>query len=159
MNDRTRFSLPCRCSGFTLLEVVTVLVIVTIVAAIAMPRYHDAAVRYQAEMAARRIAADLHMVRADARATGQARTVHFHAANHRYSVQGIAPWHDASQPYVVDLVEPPYKATLHKIDLHNNQVTFNAYGLPEEGGSIAVQSGKYVRTVKLDPDTGLANVE
>ena len=57
-----------RCGGgFSLLELVVVMVIVAILAAIATPRYGKAVARYRTASAARKIAADLTFARKRAR--------------------------------------------------------------------------------------------
>src|SRR5688500_9245400 len=55
--------------GFTLIEIVMVLFIMAIVAAMAAPRYSQAIARYRLESAAGRVAADLEYARALARST------------------------------------------------------------------------------------------
>ena len=56
--------------GFSLLEVVLVVAIIAVLAAIAAPRYGRAAGRYRADVAARRIVADLEYARLSARTAG-----------------------------------------------------------------------------------------
>src|SRR5690606_27031377 len=60
--------------GFSLLELVMVLTIIAILAAIATPRYANAMARYRADLAARRIAADLLLAQRLARTESRSRS-------------------------------------------------------------------------------------
>ena len=61
--------------GFTLLELVLVVAILGVVAAIAAPRYGNAIQNYRANAAAQRLRADLEYARARAKSTSSSRTV------------------------------------------------------------------------------------
>ena len=64
-----------------MIELVIVVLILGITAAVAVPRYVDSISDYRVEAAAERIAADLGFARRMAVATGSEQRVHFHTNN------------------------------------------------------------------------------
>ena len=63
------------------------------------------------------------------------------------------------ETYTVRLNASPYAVSLASADFGGDErVVFNAYGLPDTGGTITVQSGNSQHTVTLDPDSGKASV-
>ena len=143
--------------GFTMLEMVMVMVIISIIATIAMPRYISSMDRYRADAAAGRIVAELHEVHSRARAVGQSRTVNFDTAGNRLRVLNNAA---SSLERAVDLSIEPYRAKIIAAVFGNDtSVIFNGYGRPDTGGKIMVQSGSASRTVILDSQTGQAQVQ
>lgn len=146
-----------RHSAFSLIELVVVLMIVGIVAAVAIPRFAGAAVRQRVDAAARRVAADLNLARRHAHQTSNSLTVAFDVAADSYKMLGMP---DADRPavdYEVHLRDEPYQARLVSANLSGfEKVEFDAYGLPKHGGTIVVAVSDEKRTVNVDPDTGEA---
>ena len=137
--------------AFTLIELVLVLVIVGVVAAMAAPRYAGALANYRSRCAARRVVLDLSAAAADALAASAARTMRFDRAANAYSVNGGAP---------VRLDREPYGAALVSVDLGGDDaITFDGYGAPDSGGTIVVRSGQFTRTIIVNPLTGRAAVQ
>src|SRR3954451_23186913 len=64
-------------TAFTLFELMIVILIIWIAAAVAVPRYASSVGRYRAEFAAKRVAADLNLARARAKAASSTRNVTF----------------------------------------------------------------------------------
>ena len=146
--------------GFTLIDLVMVLSVITVVAAIAAPRYANALVRYRADAAARRITADIRLAQQTAKTTSSSRTITFDTTNHAYSIPNVRALDGQSMTYVVMLQEPPYLARLASVDMGGDvQLTFDGYGVPDSGGLITVQVGDATRTVVINPDTGSAEVQ
>ena len=146
--------------GFTLLEVMLVMAIAAVIAAIAVPRYGVALARYRADAAARRVAADLAFAQSTARATSQSVTMTFDAAAETYTIVGLSDPDHLAAGYVVDLTQRPYTAVVSSVNFGGGAgVTFNGYGVPATGGDVVVASGKWTRTVHVDGTTGKATVQ
>ena len=146
-------------SGFTLVELMTVLVIIVTFAAIAVPRYGASLARYRVDAAARRIAADLAYARAAARAGSAPRTVTFDAAGDRYALSSVVAAGRRAGPYDVSLQEEPYSAFILSADFGGDaSVVFSGYGVPDSGGTVVVTSGAASKTVTLSNASGVVTI-
>jgi prepilin-type N-terminal cleavage/methylation domain-containing protein len=143
--------------GFSLVEIVVVMLILGIMAAVAAPKFASALHQYRAEAAATRIKADLGLVRQHAIATSSQQKVQFSVATNGYNMPGLPDLNHAGQAYAVDLAVYPYHAELESTSLGGDSLLqFDRYGKPDGGGTITVRSGEYQRTVTIDPETGKA---
>jgi prepilin-type N-terminal cleavage/methylation domain-containing protein len=146
--------------GYSLFELALVLAIIAIVAAIAVPRYADSIARHRADLAARRIVADLDLARSRAYSSSSTVTVKFDVPADVLWVVGITDMDHPGSDHVVKFADPPYHARLLFADFGGSSaVNFDGYGVPDSGGSIIVQVGSFQRTLKLDPSTGKATVQ
>ena len=102
--------------AFSLIELVMVLMIVGIVAAIALPRYFNAIARYRMQAAALRVVADLQLARASARTQGEARTVTFDLSGGALTVSNITPLNRPDAVYRTDFSAEPYRVSLVTAD-------------------------------------------
>jgi type II secretion system protein H len=150
----------CRERGFSLLEVVLVSAIIAVFAAMAIPRYGRACARYQADLAARRVAADLRQAQSYARTTGTSHTVTFLVATHTYQLVDVPALDGAGGTYTVDLTAGPYKARIISASFNGSaQVVFNGWGLPGSGGSVVVAAGPEQKTVVVNGQTGQVSIQ
>jgi prepilin-type N-terminal cleavage/methylation domain-containing protein len=146
--------------GFSLFELLFVIAIIAIVAAMAMPRYGRSVGRYRAECAAKRVAADLALARSTAKAVSQDRVVTFNTVAGSYTLAGVRHLDHAKQPYTVTLSDPPYNATLYYADFGGApQATFDMYGAAKWGGKVIVRVGEFEQTVALSRDDGTITVQ
>jgi prepilin-type N-terminal cleavage/methylation domain-containing protein len=146
--------------GFSLLETVLVVCILGTIAAIAMPRYVDSLNFYRADLAAKRIAADLAMARDHAWTTGARQVVTFDPNTHEYRLPGIRSLERSTAEYVVILSKAPYDAEIISADFQGqSNVTFDGYGLPDRSGQVVVKAGSFQKTIVLDGNTGDAKVQ
>lgn len=157
--SRAAFALD-RARGFTLLEVLMVMAIGAILAAMAAPRYGRALARYRVETAARRVQADLTYARQRARTLSQSVTVSFDAAAETYSIVGMADPDHKAAAYTVDLARSPYEGAIVSLDFGGRSVvTFSGYGVPDSSGDVKVGSGNFSKTVHVDGATGEASIQ
>jgi type II secretory pathway pseudopilin PulG len=139
--------------------VVLVLAIVTIGAALAVPRYGRASARYRADLAARRVAADLRLAQTCARAASDSRTVSFTPATGRYQLLDVPAPDGTPGDYTVVLRAEPYRAALAAVDFNDSfQVVFSGWGLPDQGGTVVVSTGSQQRTIQVDGTTGTVSI-
>ena len=179
MSERTgRHS--CR-TGFTLVELTIALLIMGILAAVAAPRYIQATARFRCEAAAKRIAADLNLVRECGNSKGGVsggEWVTFDASLDNYRLWNDPDidrptneyWvHLQKTAYPVDLVSATFTNVNGYTDLFT--IKYDMHGCAKSGwppifpdapltsGQIVVQSGSEQRTVVISPVTGKASVQ
>ena len=146
-----------RQPAFTLIELVVVLFIVGLLAAVAVPRFAGSAVRQRVDAAARRVAADLNLARRHAYQASTSQTVSFDVSADSYKLAGMPDPDRPAVDYEVDLNDEPYQAELLSANFSGNaKVIFDAYGMSDFGGVVVVAVGDRKRTVNVDPDTGEA---
>lgn len=146
-----------RKSAFSLVELVIVMIIVGMLAAMAIPRFAGATVRQRADAAARRLVADLNMAGRHAYQTGSSQTVVFNLTDHSYQMPGLIDPQRPGQEYVIELMDEPYLTRLVSVDFSGfEKVTFDGYGVPDNGGTIVIAAGDEKRTISVDADTGEA---
>jgi len=137
-----------------------VLAIVAVAAAVAAPRYGRASGRYRADLAARRVMADLRLAQSWARAASCSRAVCFSTAASRYQLLNIPAPDGAPGDYTVVLSAEPYQAELTNASFDGGpEVIFNGWGLPDKGGTVTLSAGGQQRTVVVDGTTGRISVQ
>jgi prepilin-type N-terminal cleavage/methylation domain-containing protein len=149
----------CFGRGFTFIELVMVLVLISIMSAIALPKYASAMNRYRADAAARRIMADLNYARSLAIATSTTTTITFNCNASTYQIAGATdPDHGGT--FSVTLSGDPYLSSLSSAAAVSGVFTlsFNGYGIPTSTPSIVVTSGDSSRTVTVNADIGTATL-
>jgi len=149
----------CDC-GFSILELVLVLAIMTTVAAMAAPRYAAPTARYRADLAARRIAHDLELARATAKAKGATQKTRLRHSSHEVQLYDAAALDPHMPTYLTHLSDSPYFADITSSDFGgDNKVIFDGWGLPDSGGAAVLTVGSETRTITVDPNTGKASIQ
>ncbi|HEX8324427.1 MAG TPA: hypothetical protein VF595_11000 [Tepidisphaeraceae bacterium] len=148
-----------RSTAFSLVELVTMLAILGVLSAIALPRYASSLALYRAQAAAARIAADLDLARSQGRISSVGQSVVFNVATNSYGLPGVAGLTGQPTPYTVTLSADPYSATLVSTTFTAGMLTFDRYGQASAGGTIVVRSGVYTKSITVDANTGQAAMQ
>jgi prepilin-type N-terminal cleavage/methylation domain-containing protein len=152
----TRFR--CARNGFTIAELVVVVTIIAILAAVAAPTFVRSLRYHQIESAARRVKMDLEQIRHVARVKSRSESITF--VDSSYSLSSGAEHLDhAGATYSVDLAASPFEVESVTLNLGGpTEITFDGYGKPSIGGTIVLSLGGIQRTVTLDADSGQVTI-
>lgn len=141
--------------GFSLVELIMVVLIVSIVASIAIPRFASTLALQRVEAAANRIQRDLEFARRYARQSSAELTVAFDQATHSYHLIGVSDPNHPAQEYVIELGEEPYQVQILAVDFDGNaKVTFDGFGAPNAGGKVEIETSGFKATVSVSKETG-----
>ncbi|MEM7756242.1 MAG: prepilin-type N-terminal cleavage/methylation domain-containing protein [Planctomycetota bacterium] len=138
--------------AFSLIELVVVMAILGVVAAIAVPKLSSAAAGQRAEMAALRLSTDLAMVQEMARAQSRSITVTFDAAARSYAIKG-----DTTS--VVSLAREPYGVSAFQASFGDSgvtELTADGYGRWTAAGEAKVYAGDRMVLVAVAEETVVA---
>ncbi|UCG33118.1 MAG: prepilin-type N-terminal cleavage/methylation domain-containing protein [Phycisphaerales bacterium] len=145
--------------AFTLLELSVVLVLVSILAAMALPRFINSTAGHRLNAAAVRIVADLSMAQRHARTTSTSQSIQFEPDKDGYRLPGMADIDHPGSVYYVQLFAEPYQTALVSADFGGDaEIIFDGYGKPDSGGSVVVQLRHQKKTISVDAQTGRATV-
>jgi prepilin-type N-terminal cleavage/methylation domain-containing protein len=166
---------PKRSTGFSLIEVLIVLVILAILASVFVPAIGDPATS-RLKGAATVLSRDIQYVQSEAMNTGQTLRIDFVSDTQYQAIDpdggagGSAillryplldyPAHDGQ--FIVDFDDPgPLRgATIQSTDFGGQpRLEFGQYGEPMVGGNIVLRSGSYSVRITIAPITGVVNVE
>jgi prepilin-type N-terminal cleavage/methylation domain-containing protein len=136
--------------AFSMIELVIVITIIVVVAALAVPRYAASMEAHKVDGAARRIAADITASRDLARALGAAQSMYFEEGGYIIVTRDVE---GQSTKSLVDMTQEPYRVVLFERGA-TRDVTFDSRGRTPQSLLIAVTKGDSSRFVTLDAVTG-----
>ena len=147
--------------GFTFTEVIITVLLMSILTAVALPRWATSLQKQRVALAANRVVADLTRAQSAAYGTSASKTVTFTVGTSQYLVSGVTSLKTSSASYVVVLSDDPYRCTLVSVwgQTGTQDITFNGYGLPNKGGNIVVAAGGFQKTIVVDATSGTAVVQ
>ncbi len=141
-----------------MVELVIVVLVMSILAAVATPAFLESLLFHRVESAARRLKADLELARQTARLTSAARTVAFTETG--YTLSDMASLDDPAAPYVVNLAAPPFELDSLEADFAGNpSITFDGYGMPASDGAVVLAIKNHQCTVTLNGSTGSVTID
>jgi type II secretory pathway pseudopilin PulG len=138
-----------------LVELVVVLLVMSIFAAVAVPTFFDSLLFHRVESAARRVKADLELARHTARLTSASQTITFSGKTYTASA-AVKDLDRPSHIYSVDLSQPPFELSAVTASVGGSAiVSFDGYATPSSGGTVVLQTANnHTCTVTLDGTTG-----
>jgi prepilin-type N-terminal cleavage/methylation domain-containing protein len=146
-----------RQCAFTFVELVVVTLLMSILAAAAIPVFLDSLLHHRVESAARRLKADLELARNTARLTSATRSLTFTGAS--YTISNFQSLDNPNAPYTVDLADAPFELSTVTPDFSGAAtVTFDGYGKPSSGGTVVLGCKDQACTVTLNGTTGVVTI-
>jgi type II secretory pathway pseudopilin PulG len=126
----------------------------SILAAAAIPTFFDSLLFHRVESAARRVMADIELVRQTARLTSAQQTLTVTGRTYTTSA-AITSLDRPGQTYAVDLSKSPYYLDAVTANFAGvAEVHFNGYGTPSSGGTVTLRAKDHQCTVELNAATG-----
>lgn len=152
-----RASAAGRRRAFTIIELVIVILITSVLAAVTAPAFMDSLVFHRVESAARRVKADIEYQRQRARLTSTAQSITFSSGS--YTLNGTKSLNHPAGTYAVNLKESPYSLDSAAVNFSNTQVlAFDGYGTPSSGGTVVLTAKNHQCTVTVNGTTGTATI-
>ena len=165
--------------GFSYLELILVIGMIGILAAIAAPRVGQTSTHYRIDRAAWHLANDIAYAQSIARQSSQIQTVIFDIEEELITLPGIERLDHHQGDYRYKLADSLYGVDLVQVDFVNNAhvtspdtLAFDMWGMPmcgqpEEGhpytalssGAIVLELGTESRTLTITPITGKVTIE
>jgi Tfp pilus assembly protein FimT len=130
-----------------------VALVMSILAAVATPRFFDSLLFHRVESAARRVKADLELARTQARLTSASQSISF--LNSTYALVGVKSLDKPNTVYSVNLTKQPYSLDSATANFSNTSaVSFDGYGTPSSGGTVVLTAKSHQCTVTLNGVSG-----
>ncbi len=143
-----------------MLELLTVMTIMVLVAAVAAPRFTQSGLDYRLNSAARRVLADLGQAQAAARAASTPRTITFDEAGCSYSMAALRLLDGTANGYAVSLASEPFRIEVMSVDFAGTKnLTFDGFGQPASSGTITLTLRGLTRTITIAAGSGTLAID
>ncbi len=152
-----------RCGGFTLIELMVVMVIMLIIAAVVIPSVSNTT-SLKATSAARILAADIEYAQNVSITYQESVTITFDTSAESYSLS------NASGPLIHPITKATYtvefgsqtgleEVNIVSTDFPGGTITFNSLGVPDNSGTAKIQAGSKAYLISVAPATGKVTVQ
>jgi Tfp pilus assembly protein FimT len=137
-----------------MVELVIVIMIISIMAAVAAPAFFESLLYHRVESAAHRLKADIELARHTARVKSAAQTITFTAGTYAFSA-GVKGFDSPNGIYSVALSDSPYELDSVTANFGGtNVVAFDGYGKPTSGGTVVLALKGHQCTLTVNGTTG-----
>lgn len=141
---------PTMPTGFTLIEVVLVVAILGLFAALALPRFTSSTPAFRASLAAQTLAADLELLQSSARARSSSASLTLSSDGSSYTLTGLAnPGQSSPLTRTIRLSDAPFFSSLDTTSLPSTTLTFDPTGLPSHSLTLILRSGNTHRQILI----------
>ena len=142
--------------GFTLAELVIVVVIIATIAAIAVPRFASANATFRADGAARQLAAAIEDAALQARARSSTVRVRLSVAGNNFNSAVRSP---LTYLAIYNTTDDPFNASVERVESADGtrNLDINGFGEFSTGWIAELKAGTRTRCVWADPTTGTIN--
>lgn len=137
--------------AFSLIEITTVVAIMGVVAAIAVPRFMESDRRYRVEAAAKRLSDDVQLIRQLSRAQGTAHTIEFTKWGYRIPTLNTTD-RGRTGVYEVHLDSAPYNVIISSLVASGNQVRVSPFGDVVSSADVTMQVGSHAKKMRIGSD-------
>lgn len=150
--------------GYTIVELLIVLLICSILTAVALPRYVDSLCQFRVDAAAKRIAADIGLAQRQAMVQSKDQSIQFTinggpGAPNTYAMPNVNYVDKAPPGVVVDLTQYPYQVVINSASFGAGaSLVFDRFGNPSSGGAVVVAAGNCAKTINVDSNTGRVTI-
>ena len=143
-------------TGFSLVELVVVILVLGTIAAVAAPRFGYASTTFRLDAAIKKIEADLQYATQMARSRSQAVVVEFDPDTDSYTITGVNSPLDGTANYTVNLAEAPFEIDLTDVRFNGGTPTsfrIDGHGASINAGAIRIALGPNARLLGVQWST------